>query len=133
MICMDPILTRCGYRCDLCMAYRPNVEAHPDNRQVLSDGWYKNFGFRIPPENISCDGCMSENPKLIDQTCPVRPCVIEHGVDNCSQCKDFPCSKFLERQVTFEQIQAGVPFEIPPDDRRCFILPYENKARWKRE
>lgn len=22
---MDPLLTRLGYRCDLCLAYRPNV------------------------------------------------------------------------------------------------------------
>jgi hypothetical protein len=38
---MEPILTRCGYRCDLCLAYRPNVERNPANRQVLSDGWYQ--------------------------------------------------------------------------------------------
>ena len=23
---MEPILTRCGYRCDLCLAYKPNVD-----------------------------------------------------------------------------------------------------------
>ncbi len=38
---MEPILTRCGYRCDLCLAYKPNVVAHPANRQKLSDGWYR--------------------------------------------------------------------------------------------
>jgi len=30
---MEPILTRCGYRCDLCLAYRPNIDANPENRQ----------------------------------------------------------------------------------------------------
>jgi len=44
---MEAIITRCGYRCDLCLAYKPNIEAHPENRQILSDGWYKYFGFRI--------------------------------------------------------------------------------------
>lgn len=126
---MEPILTRCGYRCDLCLAYKPNVDAHPENRQVLSDGWFKYFGFRIPSEAIECDGCMSENPKLIDQSCPVRPCAIERGLDNCGICGDFDCAKFMERQVIFEQIQAGAGFEIPDEDRRRFILPYENKAR----
>ena len=58
---MEPILTRCGYRCDLCLAYWPNITANPANRQKLSDGWFKYFGFRIPPEEIQCDGCMSEH------------------------------------------------------------------------
>ena len=26
---MEPILTRCGYRCDLCLAYRPNIMEAP--------------------------------------------------------------------------------------------------------
>jgi hypothetical protein len=51
---MEEILTRCGYRCDLCLAYRPNVEADPANQQTLSDGWHKYFGFRIPAEQIIC-------------------------------------------------------------------------------
>ena len=43
---MKPTLTRCGYRCNLCLAYRPNIDEHPENRQKLSDGWHKYFGFR---------------------------------------------------------------------------------------
>jgi hypothetical protein len=83
---MEPVLTRCGYRCDLCLAYRPNVEAHPENRQILSDGWHTYFGFRIPADQICCDGCMSEDPKLIDTACPVRPCVLERGLASCATC-----------------------------------------------
>ena len=49
---MEPILTRCGYRCDLCLAYRPNVAKNPSNQQKLSDGWFKYFGFRLPPSEI---------------------------------------------------------------------------------
>jgi hypothetical protein len=81
---MDAILSRCGYRCDLCLAYRPNVEANPSNPQTLSDGWHKYFSFRIPAGQIICDGCMAENPCLIDKSCPVRPCVIERGFANCA-------------------------------------------------
>ncbi len=84
---MDAILTRCGYRCDLCLAYKPNVESNPAHQQKLSDGWYKYFGFRIPPEKVICDGCMVDDPQLIDHSCPVRPCVIEKGLANCSQCE----------------------------------------------
>lgn len=126
---MDPILTRCGYRCDLCLAYRPNVEAHPADREKLSDGWFKYFGFRIPPEQILCDGCMAENPRLIDKACQVRPCVIERAFENCAQCPDYGCSKLQERFVVFEEIKKKVNAEVPDDDFLCFIHPYENKKR----
>jgi len=126
---MRPILTRCGYRCDLCLAYKPNVESHPSNQQKLSDGWHKYFGFRIPPEKIICDGCMADDPTLIDQACPVRPCVIEKGLDNCSHCGQFICEKLTERLVMCEEVIKRVNAEIPEDDYLCFIRPYENKKR----
>ncbi len=126
---MEPILTRCGYRCDLCLAYRPNVEVHPSNQQKLSDGWHRYFGFRIAPEKIICDGCMSENPELIDQACPVRPCVIEKGWANCAQCEQYVCEKITERLVVYEEVKERIGAEIPADDYLCFIQPYENKKR----
>ncbi len=126
---MEPILTRCGYRCDLCLAYKPNVEKNPANQQKLSDGWFKYFGFRLPAEEICCDGCMLDNPKLIDQSCPVRPCVIEKGLDNCAQCEQYVCEKLKERLVVLKQVKQRVGAEIPEDDYACFIQPYENKLR----
>jgi len=126
---MEPILTRCGYRCDLCLAYRPNVASNPANQQKLSDGWYKYFGFRLPAAEILCDGCMTDDPRLIDQNCPVRPCVIVRGFDNCSQCERYVCDKLTERLVVYEEVRQRVGAEIPEDDRQCFIQPYENKQR----
>jgi hypothetical protein len=126
---MEPILTRCGYRCDLCLAYKPNVEADPSNRQKLSDGWYRYFGFRLPPEAICCDGCMSADPRLIDQSCPVRPCVMERVLENCSQCDRYVCEKLTQRLVVFEEVKTRLNAEIPEEDHRDFIRPYENKKR----
>ena len=126
---MDEVIARCGYRCDLCLAFRPNVEANPANQQVLSDGWHKYFGFRIPAENIICDGCMADNPRLIDKTCPVRPCVIEKALENCSQCGEYPCHKVADRLVVYDQLADKCASPIPPEDRARFIAPYENKER----
>jgi len=72
---------------------------------------------------------MADNPKLIDQGCPVRPCVIERGLDNCSQCQDYVCEKLAQRLVAYEDVRQRVGVEIPEEDRRCFIRPYENKKR----
>ena len=126
---MEPILTRCGYRCDLCLACKPNVANNPSNQQKLSDGWFKYYGFRLPAAEICCDGCMSDNPKLIDQNCPVRPCVIGKGLDNCSQCEQYICEKLTERLVVLKQVKQRVGANIPDDDYVCFIQPYENKRR----
>jgi hypothetical protein len=126
---MDEILTRCGYRCDLCLAYRPNVEANPSNQQILSDGWFKYYGFRIPAEQIICDGCMAENPLLIDKSCPVRPCAIGRALSNCAQCADYGCEKLAERLVVYDAIAKRFDSTIPCEDRARFIAPYENKIR----
>jgi hypothetical protein len=125
----EAILTRCGYRCDLCLAYAPNVTGTPSNREKLSDGWYRYFGFRLSPERILCDGCMAQNPRLIDQACPVRPCVLERGLDNCGQCEDYICERLEQRLVVYESIRERAGGSVPDDDYQCFIRPYENKRR----
>jgi hypothetical protein len=128
---MGVLLSRCGYRCDLCLAFKPNLKMSPSNRQVLSDGWFKYFGFRIPAEEISCDGCITDSPTLIDRSCPVRPCVIVLALENCSQCDGFAngCEKLTERMVDYQDVQQRVGLEIPDDDYQLFIHPYENKRR----
>lgn len=126
---MEPVLTRCGYRCDLCLAYRPNLESNPENRQILSDGWFTYFGFRIPPEEILCDGCLAEGARLVDTACPVRPCVIERGLPNCAACGQYICAKLEERMVSREEVRQRMRAEIPEEDYQRFILPYENKPR----
>ena len=123
----EAIITRCGYRCDLCLAYKEYIESQED-RKIISDGWFKYFGFRIPLEEISCDGCLSpkEEPRLIDDICPVRACVIEKEIDNCSKCEEFSCKKFETRVVDREDFE-----DIPEEDYQRFIRPYENKRRLK--
>lgn len=128
----DEILTRCGYRCDLCLAYRPNVKKN-DRRQILSDGWHTYFGFRVPPGDIVCDGCMSdENPRLVDASCPVRPCVITHDIENCAYCGDYVCDKLKGRIAEYDEIQERHGKPIPKSDYENFIKPYESRERLER-
>lgn len=126
---MEAILSRCGYRCDLCLAYRPNVECNPANQQKLSDGWFQYFGFRIPAEKIVCDGCLAENALQIDTACPVRPCVSAKGLESCAGCETYGCEKLAERLVVFADVQQRLGRAIPDEDRVLFIQPYENKTR----
>ena len=72
---------------------------------------------------------MADAPKLLDIDCPVRPCVIERGFDNCSQCEHYVCERLDQRLVVYEEVERRTGAIIPEDDRACFISPYENKRR----
>jgi hypothetical protein len=72
---------------------------------------------------------MAKKPHLLDQGCPVRPCVIERGLENCAQCEEHVCDRLRQRLVTYDGVKERVAEEIPEDDYRCFIEPYENKKR----
>jgi hypothetical protein len=123
------ILTKCGYRCDLCLAYKENVKKD-DQRAILSDGWYDLYGFRIEPENIYCEGCVScENPVLIDKNCPVRPCVVSKSIENCSACEDYICEKLEGRIVDRKKLEAKIGRALTTLEYEKFILPYESKHR----
>ncbi len=123
------ILSKCGYRCDLCLAYKGNIEKE-DKRQILSDGWFKYFGFRIEPEDIMCEGCVScDNPKLIDNNCPVRPCVISKDIKNCAYCGEYICEKLLLRIVDYDEKINFDHSDIPDEDYENIVKPYESKKR----
>ncbi len=121
---MEKIVSRCGYRCDLCLAFAPNAQT-TDRRKRISDGWFKIFGFRIPEEEIACDCCKNDG-NLIDTSCPVRPCVLSKGIDTCGTCPDFICDKLQSRMVDFERlvIERG---PISEEDRELFVRPYESR------
>lgn len=44
---MGEILSKCGYRCDLCPAYTGNIGGEEDRMKVSRD-WKRLFGFEIP-------------------------------------------------------------------------------------
>lgn len=131
---METIVGRCGYRCDLCPAYKDNIRGR-QHRQWVSDGWFKFFGFRIPPDEISCDGCWAEdstNPKRIDTDCPVRPCVIEKGLDSCAQCSEYVCDRLRERLVDGKKVLERAQGPVPQAERDAFVRPYDNVRRLDR-
>ena len=126
---MERKIACCGYRCDLCPAFKENITGEQDQQEV-SDGWYKYYGFRIPPDEICCDGCLAENcdnPRLIDADCAVRPCSQRRGLPNCAHCDEYICGKLAKKIVDFDEITRKQSGEIPPEDRARFLEPYEGK------
>ena len=126
---MKEIISKCGYRCDLCLAYKKNIEKQ-DRRKELSEKWHTIFGFFVAPENIMCDGCtQGKNLKLQDADCPVRPCVLSKHIENCAYCNEYICEKIATRLVSRNEIEKKLNREINEDDYMSFIKPYESKER----
>lgn len=129
LIKLDQELSCCGYRCDICQANKKNIR-EKDQTSLLSDKWYEYYGFRIPEDQICCDGCLSsESPQLIDKNCPVRPCVLSKKIKNCAYCGEFICDKLQSRIVIFKEKEKEVNRPIPETDYLIAIKPYENYKR----
>lgn len=121
---MEQIISKCGYRCDLCPAYEANLKSDAD-KQRMSDAWEKYCGFQVPPEQIKrCPGCAVSGA---DPTCTVRPCAIEKNVENCAHCEQFGCDKLMPK-INFVEENVKVDLsDIPEKDFNLFIKPFVSK------
>jgi len=122
-------LTMCGYSCELCKAYAPNIKKL-DQREMLSKIWMKYYNLDIKPENIYCDGCRcgKEDAKRIDDSCPVRSCVLEKNLEHCGCCNEYPCDTFSEREgLSCQAAKENPTFSQTEYDE--FLLAFDNKTR----
>jgi len=82
------------------------------------------------PENIKCDGRIStESPELIYKNCPMRPCVINKKIENCSSCAEYICEKLSQRIVLKSEIEKKMNRKLTDKEYKLFIEPYESRAR----
>ncbi len=120
---MEEILARCGYRCDLCAARSKD----PAVRQKLVEGWKKYFNLQMyTAENVKCDGCYGET--RADKTCPIRPCVIEKGIENCAHCGEYICDKLRPFLGSREGYLRRFP-DVSDEDYNLCIRQFESLER----
>ena len=91
---MEPIVACCGLTCSLCKAYLATQRDSDEERRKVAEDWSKVLSVDIKPEQINCDGCLSEGRLFFYcQSCEKRRCCIEKNLENCAYCDDYPCSK----------------------------------------
>ena len=86
------IMAACGLICNDC----PIFQASDDPRIAGSiSKWFKeNQNIDIKPEQIGCSGCLGNREKHWSPECWIlKCCVDDRGLDNCSQCDEFPCDR----------------------------------------
>jgi hypothetical protein len=127
---MKEIIAKCGYRCDLCPAYAPNI-ADEEEAKTVCEKFHDIYGFQLKPEEVACVGCLSEG-RHIDRDCPVRPCVTAKGFETCAQCAGFDgCEKLKTRMDFLEPLPEKLA-HLPKDNFKKYVVPYQSKPHMTR-
>lgn len=94
---MSKIIAVCGITCTDCPAYIATQKDDDELRVKTAKEWSKMFHADIRQEHINCDGCNVEGKRIQHcNECEIRLCSIGKGLENCSQCADYACSKLEE-------------------------------------
>lgn len=85
----------CGLLCHECGAFQATQTDDDARRKDVAELWSKEYKSSIRPEDINCDGCISEGLRLFHYctVCEIRKCGKSKGVLNCAYCNDYPCGK----------------------------------------
>ncbi len=92
---LDKIIGCCGLVCSECPGFVATQKDDDEERRKVAEFWTKKHGGSFRPEDINCDGCMTESKRKLGYTvqCPIRKCGVERGVLNCGHCDEYACEK----------------------------------------
>jgi hypothetical protein len=120
------MISKCGYRCDLCLIHETNLKGE-DDKQRMSDALAKYYDCNLPPEQIKpCKGCQAIQTSP-DPNCPVYPCAQDKGMETCAHCPDFGCDKLKQRMDVVEECLER-HLDVPSEDYELFFKPYLSRT-----
>ena len=94
---MTKMLGICGIICTECPAYLATQKDDDAERKRVAEMWSKEFNADIKPEDINCDGCISEGRHIAHcSECEIRKCGMERQVTNCAYCELYACEKLTK-------------------------------------
>jgi hypothetical protein len=102
----------CGLDCIKCGAYIARRTNNDELRHETAARWNTEYSLGIKPEDINCDGCLTEN--IGHSNCSIRVCARGKGLMNCAYCSGYPCQelqKYFQTapgcQKTLDGIRQG--------------------------
>jgi len=92
------LIAACGLTCSECPAYIATLKNDDALRAETAKKWSEMFKADIKAEDINCDGCTSNSPRLFNYcgVCVIRKCAGEKKVANCAYCPEYSCQKLDE-------------------------------------
>ena len=94
---MSDMIAFCGLNCAECSAFKATQTKDSERKKQLAEKWTEGLKVEFKPEDIDCDGCISDRIsgwcRII---CKIRPCAEERRVKTCAHCDDYPCKRLKE-------------------------------------
>jgi hypothetical protein len=92
---MEQMIGFCGIVCTECKGYIATKNNDDNERKKIAEEWSKQFGSDIKPEDVNCDGCISEKGRHIGycNICEIRKCGQGKKIINCAYCNEYACDK----------------------------------------
>jgi hypothetical protein len=113
---MPQLISRCGLVCSECPSFIARKTNDDALRQKTAAEWSSQYHAQFTPEQINCDGCVTDNGVLFPycSVCEIRACAHGRGLTSCAQCADYACetlTKFLTHvpaaRETLDRIRAS--------------------------
>ena len=111
------LLAPCGLYCGVCGVYYATRDKNEKFMELLL-GFYRD---RIPglenisPEDLQCEGCLSDKLSVLCKGCSIRDCTHKKGYSGCHECDAFPC-EFIDN------------ISLPLGKKICLrAIPYRRK------
>jgi hypothetical protein len=98
MVIKPELVAPCGLYCGVCGVYY----ATRDNNLKFLEKLVNVYKSNIPgmdslkPEDLLCDGCLSDRKSIFCRICAIRECVQQKGYEGCNECDIFPCRQIDE-------------------------------------
>ena len=92
---MEKMIGFCGIVCTDCPGYIATQKDDDNERKKVAELWSKLYNTDIKPEDVNCDGCLSEDGRLIGHcsVCEIRKCGQKKNILNCAYCDKYSCEK----------------------------------------
>ena len=107
----------CGLVCSECGAFIATASDDDNKRAEVAQLWSKQYNVDIKPEEINCDGCISNSDRLIGhcKVCEIRKCARQKALANCAYCGEYACEKLEaffkmvpDAKKSLDAIRAGL-------------------------
>lgn len=105
------------------------------HRKKAASWWAKYFKLNVQPDAMRCNGCLTKNRggyEFPAKKCVTRQCVIDRGLDNCSQCVEYPCGWKEKRMKGVDRVIKRFQNKISKHEFDQFIAPYDARTTLNR-
>jgi len=90
----NDLIACCGLDCSQCGAYIATKNNDDNKRAEVAGQWSAMYNVKIKPEDINCNGCLSEEQKFSHcNVCEIRKCCVEKELETCAGCEMYVCDK----------------------------------------